>query len=140
MKPYPYERLIKYPGMRPLDQIIWEQYIIKHPHAFHTVYYDIHIGEPSTDKREETEMRRTGAWEVSQWCVDVIGVSDDLTAVIEVKPAARASAIGQALAYRALLVEANMLSGNVVPMILTDELLPITERACRLLGVHVLVP
>lgn len=140
MIPHPYERLLKYPGMRPHDQVIWEQFILNHPNAFHTVYYDVHLGNPADDPDKEMEMRANGGWDVSQWCVDVIGVADNYTAVIEVKPGARAGALGQAIAYRALLADEGLIKGNTVPMVLTDELLPVTMRAAQLLGVHLLVP
>lgn len=137
---YPYERQTRYPGLRPNDQVIWEEFIRKYPDQFDHVYYDLHLGKPTADEIEASEMHLNGAWDVTQWCIDVVGVQNGVTWIIEVKPNALAGALGQALAYEALAQAEGLVVGPSVPVVLTDTLSPITEEAAKLLGVTVLVP
>ncbi len=132
---YPYEKLPKYPGMRPADVWIWERFIDQAPKMFATVQYDVHIGDPCTDQIAHDAMRASGSFEVSQWCVDVIAIQNKVPWIIEIKPDARAQAIGQVLAYRALLMHEGRVSTNSHMLIITDNASPITKKAAELLDV-----
>ncbi len=140
LKEYPYKLMHKYPGMRPQDVIIWDEFVKRNPQAFQRVWYDVHMGDPLTDAPLHGGGQETGAKDVSQWCVDVIGDTGRQFWVIEVKPSAMANALGQALAYRGILVSEHRVPRESIAVVLTDELIPITEQAAKLLGVMLIVP
>lgn len=135
-----YELKHKYRGMRPLDEIIWDEFVHRHRGEFEMVWYNVHIGDPARDDDERRMMKDNGAYDVSCWCVDVLAKSGDQFYVIEIKPDARAGALGQALAYKAILEAEGKIPPGSVPVVLTDNLHPITEQAAQLLGVQILVP
>lgn len=139
-KPFPYKLLDKYPGMRPEDEVLWDEYVKNHPNRFDTVWYNVHVGEPIRDDIEKNAAVATGAYSVSQWCVDVIAISGLEYYVIEIKPNALAGALGQALAYTRLLQHEKSAPDYAQPIVLTDNISPITEQAAYLLGVGVWIP
>ena len=132
---FPYKPMHKYPGMRPKDVAVWERFMTANPDAFVEVYYDAHVGDPVSAPELHDEMRASGAFDVCQWCVDVIARAPNITYVIEVKPNAGAGALGQALAYTKLLQREGRIPVNSVPVVLTDNISPILQEAARLLGV-----
>lgn len=132
----PFQELAHYPGMRPRDVAIWERFIIDNPGAFDRVWYNVHLGNPVRYDEHEDEMRRNGMYEVSQWCVDVIAQKRDKLYTIEVKPDAKAGAIGQAIAYTKLITAEIPDQIDLQPVVITDDASPITENAARLLGVE----
>jgi len=136
----PYKLLPKYAGMRPRDEVIWDQYVENNPDAFTWVMYNVHVGDPVADEQYRHAMVANGAFEVGQWCVDVLAFDGTKEYIIEVKPSAGASAIGQVLSYLKILQHEGRVSMQAVPVILTDNISPITELACKLLGVHILIP
>ena len=89
----------RYPHMSPLDARVWRRFLILHPLKFRALTYDVTVG--------------TGAfaWDVpdinppSEWLalaakrIDVVGKWADEIAIIEVKPRASMSALGQVLSY-----------------------------------------
>lgn len=137
---YPYKLMQKYPGLRPNDEILWDEFIKNNPVTFDWVYYDVPVGDPTASDERKQSMQRNGAFEVSQWRIDVVGFSKGEPVIIEVKPNAAAGAIGQVLSYKALLVAEGSIDQNTPCMILTDEISPITEHACKLLDIMIHVP
>lgn len=137
---FPYKLNDKYPGMRPGDEVIWDEYIQKHPDAFKEVYYNVALGDPFPNEEEKIPAIANGAYEVSQWRIDALAESEDAIAVIEIKPNAGAGALGQALAYVKLIQKEWDLQKPVYPVVLTDRISPVMEQAAKLLGVAVIVP
>ena len=133
---FPYKKLVSYPDMRPEDKRIWESFIEQFPNAFEKVMYDVRVGE-------EVEMlevpRNVGeAWQdLTKWAIDVLGVKDNITYIIEIKPNANAKAIGQALCYAHLYRKEHPDAGRIIPTVLTDDCSPTTGICCQML--HVLL-
>lgn len=137
---YKYERQTYYPGLKAIDGKLWDEFVYRNPTAFLSVKYNVHLGNPSADPNAEAKLRASGAFEVMQWCIDVLAWDGTDYTIIEIKPDARAGAIGQALAYRALAIGEGLVPDTTRALVLTDNLSPITERAAQLLGVGILVP
>ena len=139
-KSVPYRPQAKYPGMRPKDVAIWDQFIIDYPHAFKRVAYDVHLGDPVQIEENRADMLKSGMYEVCQWCIDVLG--DDGTRIwaIEIKPNAGGGALGQALAYAALVSHDSGLKMKALPLVITDEISPITQHVANMLRVKILSP
>lgn len=95
--------LSKYPHMKPADVLIWERFIEKFPAYFNTVDYDFHVGEGADflptgeDTPDERENR------LYQKKIDVVGYIDNVAWLIEVKPEAGMSALGQMITYNSLV-------------------------------------
>lgn len=129
-----------YPGLRPNDQKIWDELLIAQPGLFDEVWYNVKLGDPVRRENDRNTMIATGAYDVTCWTIDVFARKDSDYYVIEVKPDAKANAIGQSLCYRELLRVYYGFEGNIIPVVLTDDPSPITEQAAALLGVTVLTP
>jgi len=99
---FPPEKLRKYPHMMPADIPVWERFLEAYGDAFIGFDYDVRVGEGIKPPPEvEDEFKKM--WrELTKKRIDVVGYRDDYIAVIEVKPYARLSALGQAIAYREL--------------------------------------
>jgi len=99
---YPYEKRYKYPHLKPLDIAIWERYISAKPDFWETVDYDLAIGTgaPIAPGTEENMARDFKI--LTQYKIDVVGYKGDTIDIVEVKPNAGASALGQAKSYELL--------------------------------------
>lgn len=135
----PYRLVNKYPGMSINDEVIWDSFVMQNPHAFKSVMYHVPVGRPTDDPREEIQMKKSGAWDVGVWRVDVLADDGEKDYVIELKPSAKAGALGQVLAYKKLLAESGVIGEDAVPLVITDNISPITQRAAELLGVILIV-
>lgn len=133
----PYKLIYKYPGMRPKDEVIWDRFVQQRPGAFDAVYYNVPVGDPSRNEAELDEMKFNGGYGVSRWRVDVLGVKDGKQYVIEIKPSADTHAVGEVLAYKALLVAEGKILPDAIPLIITDDASMILLQACAPLGVAV---
>lgn len=138
-KEFPYKLMNKYPGMRPGDEVIWDEFIKNHPTAFARVWYDVPLGDPFPDEAAKREAQATGAWDVSRWRIDVLAENGEGLHVIEIKPLAGASALGQAIAYRRLLWTEWNVQQPTHSVVLTDSISPIMEKAAALCGVRLMV-
>lgn len=138
--PKPYGLLNKYPGMRLGDEVIWDEFVKNHPNFFLSVWYNVPLGEPYNNEEEKAEAKENGAYEVSQWRIDVLGETADAFVIIELRPHADARAIGNVIAYSKLLEKEWEPVKPVVGMILTDKISTIMETAAALCHVRMMVP
>lgn len=100
--PYPYKLLPKYPHMKPADVAIWERFLAKFPDEYDSVDYDVAVG---TGQRHEgaAELPLVDGFELlTKKKIDVVGFKGQTIHIIEVKPNAGASALGQAKSYELL--------------------------------------
>lgn len=135
----PYEVRYKYPGMAPLDKAIWERFVEANPLAFEKVAYHVLVGggtEMNTVVNPETGGDVNNIY---QRKIDVVGFNKGTITVIEVKPRASTSAIGQVEGYASLLVRDYDVNEQVNSVILTDELLPDVEFVAKEKGIAILV-
>ena len=94
-----YGKKRKYDHMKPGDVAIWERFMEKYPDAYKSVIYDLSLGQGSiipdgTPDNLAKDFRLLG-----QRKIDVVGIKDDNIDIIEVKPNAGPSAVGQILNY-----------------------------------------
>ena len=126
--------------MRTRDEVIWDEFIRTHPDRFDRVWYNVPLGEPYKDLDLRREAKDNGAWESTQWRIDVLAEDQDFFYVIEIKPNAMGGALGQALAYKALLQKHHQVDKPIITIVLTDVVSEITDEASELLGVAVIIP
>lgn len=136
---YPYGPRYKYPHMMPRDIAIWERFLEANPSTFDRVAYDVKVGE-GTPMR--TVMDGAYGGDVNplyQRKIDVLAEKDGELFIIEVKPNASSSAIGQVQGYVALFERDFKPAKRVHPIVLTDNLLNEMPFLAKVAGVQVLI-
>lgn len=135
----PYGHRYKYPHMKPRDVAIWERFIEALPNAYEECIYDQPLGNGETVP-EGTDPEIAKDWKVlTQWKVDVVGYYNGSVDVIEVKPDAGISAIGQVKSYAYLFDQLDGDAKPVRPVIVTDRERPDMRALCAEQGVTLIV-
>ncbi len=122
-----YEKRRKYPHMMPRDVEIWERFIEANPDIFDVVSYDVPVGDgaefdTTVHVGVASDMRK-----LYQRKIDVVGRKHGMFFVVEVKPRASTAAIGQVKGYITLFKRDYTINEPVIPMIVTDQMLPEME-------------
>lgn len=124
---FPYERRYKYPHMGPEDKAIWERFIDANPSAFDFVAYDVPVGEvPPFDT---TVNPQTGGDDARLYKkkIDVVAWKGEVCFIIELKPKAGMSTLGQVKGYVTLFKRDYSPKEVLQAMIITDEIRPDME-------------
>ena len=137
---FPAEKLRAYPHMRPADVLIWERFLEAHRGEFDSFAYDVAVGSPYTPPEDWSNSQKIAAIWLSKKKIDVVGFQGKKRFIIEVKPSAMSSAIGQALCYLELYKVAFGKDLELIPAIVTDVRGPDFEFLCKMLGVLILFP
>ena len=98
------EILSKYPHMAPQDIPVWEAFLREQASQFTAFDYDVRVGkgiDPGPTYNDET---RQDAILLTQKRIDAVGFRDNEVWIIEVKPQASISALGQLLTYTELFI------------------------------------
>ena len=135
MEKVPYEKLLRYPHLRAEESKIWDRFIEKNPQFFKEVIYDARVGEGRDYSDYPEDKIREDLEHLSKKRIDVVGFQKDDILVIEVKPRASLSAIGQAIGLADLYRAEAPADKRVMPAIITDETLPDMPELCRRMGV-----
>jgi len=121
---YPFEKLIKYPHLKPIEVSIWERFIEKYPDFFTSVDYDVKVGTPRGYKDYPDDTYKKGLQELSLKRIDAIGYKNDEISIIEIKPSADLEAFGQLIGERDLWMKAHPEIKKVSLVLVTDFELP----------------
>lgn len=119
---YKYEKRYWYPHMKPHDVEIWERFIDRNPEAYDNCQYDFWVGSlPSFDivVNPESGGDQEGNYRKK---IDVVARKDGKIDIIEVKPDATASAVGQVKRYLMLYVKEQTPSATPQAVIVTDKM------------------
>jgi len=120
MPDFPPILLRKYPHMFPRDIVIWERFLLKHASKFTGFDYDIKVGSvPVFPDGFDSGIYKAGEvlWKKR---IDAVGYKANEIIIIEVKPNAGASAIGQILGYIQLYRNEIKPAQKIIGMIVTD--------------------
>lgn len=128
---FPPEKLRKYPHLMVGDVEIWERYLGRFADQWDNFEYDVRVGEGIKTEPGEEEKYKLMATALSEKRIDVVGHRGAVTTIIEVKPSAMLSAIGQLLSYQILYEERYPLRGPVKMLLITDRIGPDLEKLCR---------
>lgn len=121
---FKFEKQNNYPHMSVRDKAIWERFIEKYPDVYKMCQYDFHIGEAppfntlyddETDRNQDMLYRKR---------IDVVAHTDKGIDIIEVKPNAGLSTIGQVKGYKTLYERDEEPRLPVGMIIVTDQLQP----------------
>ena len=123
----------KYPHMFALDIAVWERFLDKLGDQYIGFYYDITCGKPTTAGDHLPDEYKRDAEILSRLRIDVVGKKVEEIHIIEVKPKANASAIGQLLTYKECYITDYKPSKPVAMLLVCGELdqnfVPALERA-----------
>lgn len=135
MAKFPYRRYLKYPHLRPEDVRIWDEFIDSNPKFFEEVEYDVKVGQGREYPEAPEGPIKEDLIYLSKKRIDVVGFKDSEIWVIELKPKAGMSAIGQALSLAELYRDETPPDKVVLPTVITDEEIPDSRDLCYKLGV-----
>lgn len=119
---FAFQKLSKYPHMKPEDIAVWERFLIAHPDFFDTVDYDFKVGEGAPQAPTLPENIRRDGKILTQKKVDVVGYRGDDVFIAELKPIADMRALGQVLSYSNLYVKPEVVAGDVFKMVIAGEI------------------
>lgn len=121
---FKYEQGYWYPHMKPNDIAIWERFIKTYPTMYEKCQYDFAIGEIPPFIQNASSVEGQKMAELYKLKIDVIGWNKGVIDLIEIKPAASASTIGQVIGYKHIYEREFFSQARVRPVIITDELRP----------------
>lgn len=125
--------------MSVADTEIWNRFIAKYPDMYDRVQYDFHIGNPPPFNPlldDGTDANQDMLYKLR---IDVVGHIGSDVDIIEIKPSAGASAIGQVRSYKSLYERDEEPSGRVNMVIITDIIKPNMDFLCTQDGVRLFV-
>ena len=128
-----------YDNLRENETEIWNRFIEKYPDAYDEVIYNLHLGEGAVIPTGTEENVARDFKLLTQYKVDVVGFNQNGVDIIEIKPYAGASAIGQVISYSELYKKGVDPSATPNLVILTDQLRPDTEILAKTLNIKIIV-
>lgn len=136
---FKYEKLEKYPHMKPGDIAIWEEFLRKNTKEYEKVDYDYALGIGMAGLQDDPTNDARGFRKLKKLKADVIAYrTDGSVDVIEVKPVAGTSAFGQVVVY-GILFNQDWPNLKITPVIMTkifhDDIKNIADR----LGIKIIV-
>lgn len=134
-----FEKKSWYPNMKELETNMWNRFIEKFQNEYDEVIYNLKLGEGADIPEGTEENLANGFKQLTQHKIDVVGFKGNLVDIIELKPYAGTSAIGQVIGYRDLYVKHVDESANPSLVIITDTLRPDTKTICEKQGIKLIV-
>lgn len=136
---FEYMKMLKYPHMSVQDTAIWERFMAKYPKAYSLCQYDFHIGDgppfnPLMDNGDDLNQDM-----LYRLRIDVVGHLNGNNDIIELKPNAGVSTIGQVQSYKELFIRDGYKTGKVQAVIITDRLQPNMDYLCKQAGVILII-
>ncbi len=125
-----YGKRPSYPHLKPADVAIWERYIDEHPDAFDWCEYDIAVGDGADFNTVVSPDTGGDCMKLYKWKIDVVAGKGEAVFVIEIKPDAGLSALGQVINYAILYEEEIEKPGLSQPVLITNRLRPDMPRLC----------
>ena len=135
MEKLEYKKYLRYAHLGPEDVRIWDKFIETHPDYFQMVAYDVKVGKGREYPESEMPEVKEDLVYLSKKRIDVVGFKGEDVFVIEIKPKANLSAVGQAFGLAELYRDEFGSGRRIVPVIITDEKIPDMEALCSRMGV-----
>ena len=136
---HPYSPKYKYPHLKPADTTIWERFMAERPDAYEQVQYDLNCGEGAGNFSHEDPAAVKSWGHLKARKIDVVGFKDGHVDIIELKPHAGPSALGQVLGYVHLYLGYVNPHADARPVIITDSMEPDMPYLSARMGVRVIV-
>lgn len=113
--------LYKFPRMSSEDTEIWKRFLAQYGENFSSFDYDFKVGDGVLPDLPIPEKFLKDFQELTKKRIDAIGYNPSGVTIIEVKPRAGTSGLGQLLTYKNLFVKSYP-STNVVALLLVCEI------------------
>jgi len=128
----------RYPHMAKHDARLWELFLEQFGGNFLAISYDVALGGLISDEPGLDEGERLG-WQYSTaFKIDAVAAREEEVWIIEVKPNASASALGQALCYTVLAEDDDLSPLPLIPTVVTDRASADIKRCAEALGVQLI--
>lgn len=131
--------LRRFPHMFPLDLAIWKRFLKKFDDNYRSFKYDIKVGEGRPPLKHWDKGTKKMQEILTKKRIDAVGFGPSFVDVIEVKPAASSSALGQIITYTALFKNTFETDLPIRPVIVTDSEEPDMRRLTDELGIILVV-
>lgn len=125
--------------MSPADTIIWNRFLEQYPQAYDSVQYDFHIGDAppfNTLMDDDTDKNQDKLY---RFRIDAVGRVGSSVDIIEIKPNARLTALGEVENYKMLYERDEEPLGKVNMVIITDKEMTNMDYLCKQKGITLLV-
>lgn len=131
--------LVRYPHMFPGDLVIWKRFIPKYGAGYTRFDYDIKVGSGTQDIALRNDVWSVMQQILSKYRIDVVGYKENEVDIIEVKPKATASAIGQVLIYKLLWERQFSPTMPVIPTIVSEYEMPDMRYLTNRLSINYII-
>lgn len=128
-----------YPHMLQEDVAVWTKFLTKMQVAIRVVWYDVHVGEPVRLPPQASNVQKKVAAGVTRKRIDAICAVGKEYWIIEVKPRANMTALGQAFSYKRLFEMEYTTYRPAKPVVVCDSFDPDMSGPYSELGVMVFV-
>ena len=136
---FEYRKLKAYPHMSVADTEIWNRFIEKYPKEYQYCQYDYHIGDApafNTLMDDDEDLNQDKLYRLR---IDVIGFKTGYNDLIEIKPMAGVSTIGQIQSYKALFERDGHATDKTQAIIITDRIKPNMDYLCKQANIKLIV-
>lgn len=110
-----------YPHMLAEDTAVWTKFLQTDSDRLKEVWYDVHVGSGVLLPVGADDVERRIAAGVTRKRIDVVARVAGGYWVVEVKPVANMTAVGQVISYARLFGAEYRVDGDVVPVIVCDS-------------------
>lgn len=114
----------RFPHLMPADIVLWKKFLIQHKGEFTVYAYDIHVGAGAPIPPDTPPEYVKSVEASTKKRIDVVAHKPGEVWIIEVKPYASLSAIGQILCYAALYEHDFKPTEKIVKCVVTDVVYP----------------
>ena len=136
---FKYEKLVKYPHLKPEEVPIWERFIDLVPDAYQSVDYDVGVGDVSEAKEVAEKLEIAGAEATFQYKIDVVGFAAGRIDIIDIKPRAHPAANGQVKGYVTMFKKKFNPREILRPVIIAGDKFPEAESLAAEAGVALII-
>jgi hypothetical protein len=130
--------MARYPHMLREDAETWTRFLDMKAHGFTRVWYDLHVGDAVQPQAGSPSFLAAVADGVTRKRIDAVALQRDRLWVIEVKPYASMTALGQAITYLDLFRRSYPVSLPCRAAVVCDQIDPDVEYTAERLGVTLL--
>lgn len=136
---FKFEKRASYPHMSVADTLLWNKFLDQYPQAYESVQYDFHVGEAPPFNTLMDDDSDKNQDKLYRFRIDAVGRYGSSVDIIEIKPDARHTAIGEVENYARLYKRDEEPLGAVTKVIITDRELPNMDYLCKEAGIKLIV-
>lgn len=110
--------------MSPGDMSIWNRFLAVHYLDYNAISYDVPVGQGIIPDMPLSEEMKGDYIALTRKRIDAVGFANDRIDVIEVKPRAATSALGQIMTYTTLFKAQHKTDLPIRSVVITDQISP----------------